>query len=44
MLEKASCQICTVHYMKGEVAALFCGHTFHLECIERWLVVLSTSF
>lgn len=33
----ASCSICFEVLDKDQISALHCGHTFHSECILRWL-------
>jgi hypothetical protein len=38
------CSVCFLDYRYGEkVRSLSCGHTFHLECIDQWLIKFSTS-
>lgn len=36
--ELQSCSICLENYCQGQLlTALICGHTFHIDCIARWL-------
>ena len=37
----AECSLCMEHMERGQVVRRLpvCGHQFHLECIDRWLVV-----
>jgi E3 ubiquitin-protein ligase RNF38/44 len=35
----AACAICCEDYASGDVLrALRCGHRFHCECLDRWLI------
>lgn len=38
--EHTDCRICITDYVDGEkVTTLPCGHRYHKECIETWLMV-----
>ncbi|KAK6102209.1 Ring finger domain family protein [Brugia pahangi] len=37
-MEVGSCVICTQNLCISNVSSLPCGHTFHYNCIRRWLV------
>ncbi|KXN69954.1 hypothetical protein CONCODRAFT_71067 [Conidiobolus coronatus NRRL 28638] len=42
--KKTRCSVCFLDYRYGEkVRSLSCGHTFHLECIDQWLIKFNTS-
>lgn len=36
---KSHCTICTDDLWSGTVSTCPCGHTFHEECIKKWLEV-----
>jgi len=39
MFGSAVCQICTDQYdAEKPIAAMPCGHTFHDDCLSRWLL------
>lgn len=36
--EQATCSICLNPLLNDAVGALRCGHVFHQECIEKWII------
>jgi len=36
------CSICFEQYEKENYVAVKCGHTFHKDCIEKWLRIRQT--
>ncbi|KAH7723540.1 zinc finger protein [Aphelenchoides avenae] len=42
MPAKGRCVICTCDFVSTNVAGLKCGHTFHAECVTRWIETSKT--
>jgi hypothetical protein len=39
---RSACPICLKFYHEFPTSTLACGHTYHTECIRRWLVINAT--
>ncbi|KIH64579.1 zinc finger, C3HC4 type [Ancylostoma duodenale] len=34
---RGRCVICTSTFISNNIAALQCGHTFHFDCVSKWV-------
>ncbi len=41
-LQDTTCAICLEQFVRGaEMAATYCGHVYHVRCIQGWLRAVS---